>query len=58
MEYVYICQTHGYFCEECNKPHTVAKCPECNKDCMIVQEKHSFLNSIAYKDELKHLWRK
>lgn len=53
MEYVYICQTHGYFCKEYkNKPRIEAACPKCNQKCRIVQEKQALLNSIAYKEEL------
>ncbi len=58
MEYVYICQTHGYFCKEYkNKPKIEAACPKCNQKCRVVQEKHTLLNSIAYKEELNEAIR-
>ena len=58
MEYVYICQTHGYFSKKYkNKPRVEAVCAKCNNKCRVVQEKDNFLKSQAYKEELAFLFK-
>lgn len=59
MEYVYICQTHGYFCKNYkNKPKVEATCSKCNKKCRVVQEKGALISSSAYREELSLIFGK
>lgn len=58
MEYIYICQTHGYFSKKYkNKPRVEAVCLKCNNKCRVVQEKDALLKSQAYKEELALIFK-